>query len=284
MDVLSLGLVRSDGKATVLAAGTQSMVYAAYGFREPSTGASALGFNGQLLDRSTGRYLLGNGQRTYNPALMRFQSPDSLSPFGKGGLNAYAYCLGDPVNGQDPSGHAPLFGLKLPRAVKAFVKQTRAADQGRAGPLPGLPDLPADEWRSGLAMLRRKAESRQLKLKTSDTDLLARAEGQSNPVEFLGQRATKGLQRYLGARQDYESFKSVIPPQMISRQRFPGVEYETPVNALNLSLPEPYRLQGLSVPQRSRSPSLVSLPPGYDDLPTYEQALAANRTIRGANF
>jgi RHS repeat-associated protein len=284
MTVLSSGLVRSDAKGTVLAASTQSMVYAAYGFREPIPAASALGFSGQLLDQGTGRYLLGNGQRTYNPVLMRFQSPDVLSPFGKGGLNAYAYCLGDPVNGQDPTGHAPLFGLKLPRAVKAFVKQTRAADQGRAGPLPGLPDLPADEWRSGLAMLRRKAESRQLKLKASDTDLLISAQYQSNPVEFLGQRATKGLQRYLGARQDYESFKSVIPPQMISRQAFPGVEYEIPINPLNLGMPESYQLQGLSMPQRSRAPSVASLPPGYDDLPSYDQALAANRTIRGTNF
>ncbi|ORC59035.1 hypothetical protein BZK31_12400 [Pseudomonas floridensis] len=27
-----------------------------------------------------------------------------MSPFGKGGLNAYAYCLGDPVNRKDPTG------------------------------------------------------------------------------------------------------------------------------------------------------------------------------------
>jgi hypothetical protein len=38
---------------------------------------------------------------------MRFTSPDSLSPFGLGGVNAYAYVLGDPVNLRDPSGYAP---------------------------------------------------------------------------------------------------------------------------------------------------------------------------------
>ncbi len=53
----------------------------------------------------TGYYLLGNGYRAFNPVLMRFNSPDSLSPFGKGGLNAYAYCAGDPVNRVDPTGH-----------------------------------------------------------------------------------------------------------------------------------------------------------------------------------
>ncbi|POD73867.1 RHS repeat-associated core domain-containing protein [Pseudomonas syringae group genomosp. 3] len=62
------------------------------------------GFNGELLDDITGHYLLGNGYRAYNPVLMRFNSPDSLSPFGKGGLNAYAYCGGDPVNRTDPDG------------------------------------------------------------------------------------------------------------------------------------------------------------------------------------
>ncbi|WKV84490.1 hypothetical protein LJJ44_26730 [Pseudomonas sp. B24_DOA] len=28
-----------------------------------------------------------------------------MSPFGAGGLNAYSYCLGDPVNRVDPTGH-----------------------------------------------------------------------------------------------------------------------------------------------------------------------------------
>ncbi|MBV4506838.1 RHS repeat-associated core domain-containing protein [Pseudomonas sp. BW13M1] len=63
-----------------------------------------LGFNAQRRDPFTGCYLLGNGRRVYNPVLMRFHSPDALSPFGKGGVNAYAYCEGDPVNWQDESG------------------------------------------------------------------------------------------------------------------------------------------------------------------------------------
>lgn len=64
------------------------------------------GFNGELPDPLTGHYLLGHGYRAYNPVLMRFNSPDNLSPFDEGGINAYAYCRGDPVNRSDPDGHA----------------------------------------------------------------------------------------------------------------------------------------------------------------------------------
>lgn len=49
-------------------------------------------------------YLLGAGYRAYHPGLMRFCSADEHSPFGLGGINAYAYCSGDPINFSDPSG------------------------------------------------------------------------------------------------------------------------------------------------------------------------------------
>lgn len=65
---------------------------------------SRIGFNGQLHESGTAWQLLGNGYRTYSPALMRFQSADPLSPFGRGGINSVAYCLGDPVNRVDPDG------------------------------------------------------------------------------------------------------------------------------------------------------------------------------------
>lgn len=63
-----------------------------------------LGYNAQLHTPPLGQQMLGNGHRVYSPALMRFQSPDRLSPFGRGGVNAYAYCGGDPINRIDPSG------------------------------------------------------------------------------------------------------------------------------------------------------------------------------------
>lgn len=86
---------------------SQSTAYTPYGHRQSEGGLlSLLGFNGERRDPLTGHYLLGNGYRAFNPVLMRFNSPDSWSPFGDGGLNAYAYCEGDPVSRRDPTGHA----------------------------------------------------------------------------------------------------------------------------------------------------------------------------------
>ncbi|MEE5043402.1 RHS repeat-associated core domain-containing protein [Pseudomonas alliivorans] len=103
----STALLASDRQHSVLSASVARdsvhMAYTPYGHSEHL--ASLPGFNGELPDPLTGHYLLGNGYRAYSPILMRFNSPDSVSPFGKGGLNAYAYCAGDPVNRSDASGH-----------------------------------------------------------------------------------------------------------------------------------------------------------------------------------
>ncbi|CAM3112944.1 hypothetical protein BZK31_24455 [Pseudomonas floridensis] len=82
-----------------------ALSYTAYGYQASSTGdGSLMRFAGERPDNVTGHYLLGNGYRAYNPTLMRFNSPDSRSPFDQGGLNAYAYCGADPVNRVDPNG------------------------------------------------------------------------------------------------------------------------------------------------------------------------------------
>ena len=84
----------------------QAIAYLPYGHRPAACWIlSLLGFNGEPQDQVTGHYLLGNGYRAFNPALLRFNSPDSLSPFREGGLNSYAYCMGDPVSQKDPTGH-----------------------------------------------------------------------------------------------------------------------------------------------------------------------------------
>lgn len=99
------------------------IAYSPYGHRDPENGLlSLLGFNGERPDPVTGHYLLGNGYRAFNPVLMRFNSSDSLSPFGKGGLNSYAYCLGDPINLYDPNGSFVIALNLLPKAVNRFAK------------------------------------------------------------------------------------------------------------------------------------------------------------------
>ena len=81
--------------------------YTAYGERSSEQALhSMVAFNGEVLDEASSWYLLGKGYRAYNPHLMRFHSPDSMSPFGAGGLNPYAYCLGNPIALRDPTGHA----------------------------------------------------------------------------------------------------------------------------------------------------------------------------------
>lgn len=113
----------------------------------------SLGFGGELLEPGTRYYLFGSGYRAYNPQLMRFNSPDDLSPFGRGGLNAYAYCLGDPVNLVDPDGHVPLiralaqlrklFGraasrLNKPRGMKRLLNSSSSS----IGSAPATPPPP----------------------------------------------------------------------------------------------------------------------------------------------
>ena len=105
-----------------------SIAYTPYGhhLQEADT-PQLLGFNGERFDPFTGYYLLGNGYRAFNPVLMRFNSPDSWSPFGKGGINAYAYCEGDPVNRVDPTGHG-FWG----RLFRALLRRQRPSRTGAA--------------------------------------------------------------------------------------------------------------------------------------------------------
>lgn len=89
----------------------QAFNYPPYGAPAKERSDYLPGYTGQIPDPITGHYLLGNGARVFNPVLMHFNSTDTLSPFGDGGLNAYAYCKGDPINHTDPTGHYSILGM-----------------------------------------------------------------------------------------------------------------------------------------------------------------------------
>jgi len=146
-------LLASDRKNSVLAetvAGeTRHVAYSVYGTQSSRHKlTSSLGFNGELCEASMGWYILGNGYRAYNPGLMRFHSPDTFSPFGKGGLNAYTYCGGEPVMRKDPTGEGWIFEIfsAVWRIISpvgnggaiAFQKSTRVNPALQDGLLVGL--------------------------------------------------------------------------------------------------------------------------------------------------
>jgi len=124
-------LLATDQQASVIATPEEKASFTPYGQRHPQANLMNLpAFTGQHSDPVTGHYLLGNGYRAFNTVLMRFNSSDSLSPFGEGGLNAYAYCEGDPINLVDPEGHLSFpAAVSVLRAVQRFKKRPYAAWQ-----------------------------------------------------------------------------------------------------------------------------------------------------------
>ncbi|KXO06766.1 hypothetical protein AKG98_2860 [Moritella sp. JT01] len=99
----------------------QSLARGLYASSAGTLRNNPLGFNGERQDPVTGCYHLGKGYRVYNPRLMRFHAYDSMSPFGRGGTHGYAYCLGDPINQRDPSGHFALLSLLIGAIVGAVI-------------------------------------------------------------------------------------------------------------------------------------------------------------------
>jgi RHS repeat-associated protein len=152
-------LLATDNKNSVLAEvaadNTNPLAYSAYGHQSARHEVNThLGFNGELHEAQTSWYLLGNGYRAYNPRLMRFHSPDSLSPFGKGGMNTYMYCKGEPVMNSDPTGRALLafFRNVLANVIDAknsFVGTYRARVAIGENPVIALVSSSASVNRSG---------------------------------------------------------------------------------------------------------------------------------------
>jgi RHS repeat-associated protein len=135
-------ILRTLGNAPV-----QPAAYTAFGHHlRANVQASALGFNGEPPEPLTGHYALGHGYRVFMAVQMRFNRPDTLSPFGAGGLNAYAYCIGDPVNRSDPSGHISFRDAVGMVIAERRLAKRRAAQMFVPPPMPNwLPTHPLEK-------------------------------------------------------------------------------------------------------------------------------------------
>lgn len=112
---------RQSVMTEVLAGDTNYLAFTPYGhLHSPNAVMTRMGFNGELREQRTGWYFLGNGYGAYNPRLMRFHSPDTFSPFGKGGMNAYMYCGGEPVMRADPTGEGWIFDKLVAPVLRLF--------------------------------------------------------------------------------------------------------------------------------------------------------------------
>lgn len=142
----STQLLATDSQRSVLSADQHTRQgYSPYGQRSIFSGVgSLLGFNGERPDLLTGHYLLGNGYRAYNPVLMRFNSPDSVSPFGEGGINAYAYCSGDPLNREDSTGKSWIRNITK---FLDYIDGHRIRNRVQAPPPPPPPPSPVASTR-----------------------------------------------------------------------------------------------------------------------------------------
>nr|WP_314478108.1 RHS repeat-associated core domain-containing protein [uncultured Pseudomonas sp.] len=112
----SAKLLATDEMDSVLIASTpdgkqSNHNYTAFGYNdELPSGSAAMGFNGECILENMHLYLLGQGHRGFSTETGRFIAPDNAeSPFGRGGVNSFAYCLNDPLNRKDETGMWSLF-------------------------------------------------------------------------------------------------------------------------------------------------------------------------------
>jgi RHS repeat-associated protein len=106
-----------------------SYVYDSWGKLVSITGSEALTtgaknpyrYRGYRYDTETGLYYLNS--RYYNPEIGRYLNADNIG--GKvgelGSHNMFAYCLNNPVNMDDPSGHWPKWLKKVIKKVTKVV-------------------------------------------------------------------------------------------------------------------------------------------------------------------
>lgn len=225
---------------------TQTIGYSAYGEQSaPQKVETRLGFNGQEREADIGWYLLGNGYRAYNPRLMRFHSPDSWSPFRVGGSNAYMYCVGDPVNRTDSTGH---FFSSLAYEVKKFFSNVDTS-------LLGGPEVPDSGGTSSLPIHNIQATQSSRSGYTADPALrgLNHRSSHSTPLS-----SSSGASRGLPTVND--------PQPIYGEATTPTPLWSSDTFARSQQLPSHAIYMAEALPRRSHFPSTPStrqaIPPG----------------------
>jgi len=281
-DTVETSLLFTDQQRSVLnifdASTSRSISHTPYGHRPLASGLlSLLGFNGERPDPVTGRYLLGNGYRAFNPVLMRFNSPDSWSPFGKGGLNAYAYCVGDPVNRRDPTGHTPAWLKAALRSAGLMRDRTR--------PLVSASSVSTGPFRNPMASLRSPASNSKTPAWTTQDSLAFAGTEARHPGAPRSSNSQQSLNGYesdsssassqnIQPISTFQSTSGGTPPRL----RRGAVTYDEQMDQVVSELRARHGNDNLTTDIPERPPSYVQSfrpPPNFSNetLPSYQQAL-----------
>ena len=190
--------------------------YSPYGHRPAENGLlSLLGFNGERPDPVTGHYHLGNGYRQFNPVLMRFNSPDSWSPFGKGGLNAYVYCAGDPVNRADPTGHNFFTVTKAINKFLSLIGKSRTpAKNTKKTQMLAKPITKTAMDSNG----PHTTVTNQPSIPSYDEALLAARKAPTSPPDYPLPIKDSEFENFLSSREPPPSYFEYPPPDYVNRR------------------------------------------------------------------
>jgi RHS repeat-associated protein len=241
------------------------IAYTPFGYGGLDRSAGVMGFNGEARQPDSENYPLGNGHRTFNTVLQRFHSPDRLSPFTAGGLNSYAYCLGDPVNRVDPSGQVPIV-QRILQWARQWVRRPRPAIQRLT--------------ESGAVASRAMKTPAATSLLRPADDLVTPAHSSLTHRVRLSEPVTHVIASKLDAL-----------PNKIHKMRVRAIELERAIYEKRHLIAYVKQLQleldGLRVEIRRRTEAfnLLSAPPAYaslspEDLPTYSDVVKRAAALR----
>lgn len=207
-------LLATDTQASTINMVSESqttITYDPYGNdSSPSANTLLSRFTGQSWLPSAIGYLLGNGHRLFNPGLMRFHSPDSWSPFERGGINAYAYCINDPINRSDPSGMYSI--VKLMKGGYSVKKISSRLDQQN-------PSLTRREYKilqnhitAQKAKGAKETKAHDNKTRNEGDQRILNATLQESILTSLTPVKIKGKTRYIGSIDHRDSINSIDLP------------------------------------------------------------------------